>query len=186
MTLVFRCLTNFIFKHYLTFTHSILTVGFLTTAEAAACCTSFVPNRNYSERYWTLSAAHLFQQWCFKMPGWLIPKRSRGIVEVVYAFDTSLICCWPMRRDKQAATHSCCAETAKLQTSQDRHEGVTYWDPLDTKLLITHQQHEFNSTSWKQTKAVYSVARSFTITRNQRSENKVTAHNNNKYLCDFL
>lgn len=113
-------------------------------------------------------------------------KHSRGIVEVVYAFDTSLLCCWPMRRDKQAATHSCCAETAKLQTSQDRHEGVTYWDPLDTKLLITHQQREFNSTSWKQTKAVYSVARSFTVTRNQSSENKVTAHNNNHQVCDFL
>lgn len=123
------------------------------------------------------------------MPDWFIPKRrlqtQSGHCGGRYAFDTSLICCRPMRRDEQAATHSCCAEAAKLQTSQDRHEGVTYWDPLDTKLLITHQQREFSSTSWKQTKAVYSVARPFTVTRNHSSENKVTAHNNNKYLWFF-
>lgn len=110
------------------------------------------------------------------MPDWFIPKRrlqtQSGHCGGRYAFDTSLICCRPMRRDEQAATHSCCAEAAKLQTSQDRHEGVTYWDPLDTKLLITHQQREFSSTSWKQTKAVYSVAHPFTVTRNQSSETR--------------
>lgn len=116
------CLTNFIFKHYLTFTHSILTMeaaahhSFQTGITVSGIKLCLLPTYSNNDALKCLTDL-------FPNVGY---KHSRGIVEVVYAFDTSLICCWPMRRDKQAATHSCCAETAKLQTSQDRHEGVTY------------------------------------------------------------